>query len=369
MIKGHATPDGTAAFAQRHAALAAGHWRSALGVTVSSFGLGTYLGNADPVTDGKYAAAAARAFELGLNLVDTASNYRYQRSERNVGTALKKAVESGAARREEIVVCTKGGYLPGDWGPPEKAWFEETYLKPGVIRPEDVVPGGHCMTPAYLRHEIDQSRANLGIETIDLYYVHNPETQMAAVGPEVYYTRLTEAFRALEACAAEGKIRAYGTATWNAYRQPADTPGAVSLEKTLACARAAGGEGHRFRAVQMPFNFALPEAHLAPVQEVAGAELPPLEAARALGLTVFTSVPLAQGQLLGRFSRELRARFPGLQTDAQRCLQFARSTPGVTAPLCGMKTLEHLEENAKVAAVAPFGEADYAALTLMLRGG
>ena len=89
MIKGHATPDGTAAFAKRHPALAAGHWRPVLGLTLSSFGLGTYLGNADPVTDGRYAAAAARALELGLNVIDTATNYRYQRSERNVGAALK----------------------------------------------------------------------------------------------------------------------------------------------------------------------------------------------------------------------------------------------------------------------------------------
>ncbi len=359
MMKGHATPEGTAAFAAKHA-----NFRPVLGLSLSSLGMGSYLGNADPVTDGKYAASAVRALELGLNVFDSAINYRFQRSERNLGAGLKKAVDAGLVAREQVLVCTKAGFLSGDWGPPDRAWFDATYLKPGVIRVEDIVAGSHCMTPAYLKHEMDQSRANFGLETIDLYYVHNPETQIGHVGADEFYQRLTAAFRALEEGVAENKIRAYGIATWNAFRVAPDAPEAVSLEKTLACARAAGGDAHHFKAVQLPFNFALPEALLAPSQ----GDVPLLEAAAAAGLAVFTSVPLMQGQLLGRFSRELRQRFPGLTTDAQRCLQFVRSTPGVAVPLCGMRSIEHLEENAKAAAVEPLRAADYASLTAMLRG-
>ena len=154
MMKGHATAEGTAAFAAKHA-----HFQPALGLSLSSIGMGSYLGNADPVTDGKYAASAVRALELGINVFDSAINYRFQRSERNLGAGLKKAVEAGLISREQVFVCTKGGFISGDWGPPEKKWFEETYLKPGVIKVEDVVAPGHCMTPAYLKHEVDQSRA------------------------------------------------------------------------------------------------------------------------------------------------------------------------------------------------------------------
>ncbi len=368
MLKGRATPEGTAAFAARQASAHPQHWRSALGLTLSSIGMGTYLGNADPVTDGKYAAAAGLALSLGINVIDSAINYRYQRSERNVGAALRKAVESGALRREEVFLCTKGGFLAGDTGPATREWFDETYAKPGVIGPQDVVGGGHCMTPAYLKHEVEQSRKNLGVETIDLYYVHNPETQLGEMDEREFYTRLAKAFRALEECAAEGKIQGYGTATWNAYRAPAGTPGAVSLAKTLERAVEAGGPKHRFRAIQIPFNFALPEASLAETQEREGGSVPVLRAAQDLGLAVFTSVPLMQGQLLGRFHPEFRRRFAGLKTDAQRCLQFARSTPGVTAPLCGMKDPEHVEENAKVAEVAPLGADEYASLVAALRG-
>ena len=37
----------------------------------------------------------------------------------------------------------------------------------------------HCMSPAYLENQIERSRRNLGMETIDLFYVHNPESQLA----------------------------------------------------------------------------------------------------------------------------------------------------------------------------------------------
>lgn len=368
MIPGRATAEGTAALAKRSSSSHPQHWRQALGLTISSVGMGSYLGNADPVTDGKYAAATEKALGLGVNVIDSAINYRYQRSERNIGAGLKKAIDAGAVKREEVVLCTKGGFIAGDWGPPTREWFEGTFVKPEILKPDDIVAGCHCMTPRYLKHEVDQSRANLGVETIDVYHVHNPETQMPEVGPDEYYRRLTEAFRALEECAAEGKIQVYGTATWHAYRVQAGTEAHVSLERTVECARAAGGENHRFRAIQLPFNIAMPEAHVVPTQPCGGAEATALAAAQALGLTVFTSVPLMQGQLIGRFSRDLKAKFPGLTTDAQRCLQFARSTPGILAPVPGMKSLEHVEENVKVADVAPLGPEGYAGLLALLGG-
>jgi aryl-alcohol dehydrogenase-like predicted oxidoreductase len=324
--------------------------------------MGSYLGNADPITDGKYAAALVKVLESGINVVDSAINYRYQRSERNLGVGLKKAIESGAVARDQVLLCTKGGFIAGDMGPPTKEWFEETFLKPGLATAQDFVAGCHCMTPKYLRHEVEQSLRNFGVETIDVYYVHNPETQMPETSETEFYARLTAAFRELEACAGEGKIQFYGTATWHAYRVPPAHESHLSLEKTLACAEAAGGKDHHFRVLQFPFNFGMPEALAHPSQEIGDRTLGAIEAARGAGLTVFTSVPLMQGQLLGRFGPDFRPKFPGLKTDAQRCLQFVRSTPGVTAPLCGMKNLAHVEENAVVCAAAPFTAAEFDAL-------
>lgn len=362
MIPGKATPDGTAAYAKASAKAHEKHWRQALGLTISSLGMGSYLGNADPVTDGRYAAACEKALASGINVLDSAINYRYQRSERNLGLGLKKAIDAKVVTREQVLICTKGGFISGDMGPPSKEWFQETYLKPGVVTESDFVGGGHCMTPKYLRFELDQSRKNLGVETIDVYYIHNPETQAAQVGESEFYKRLTAAFRELEACVAEGKIQVYGVATWHAYRVPPRTQHYVSFDRTLACAVEAGGEKHHFRVLQLPLNLGLPEAMTMTNQASGGTEASAIEAADAADVAVFTSVPLMQGQLLGRFNAEFRSKFPGLKTDAQRCLQFVRSTPGVTAPLCGMKDVAHVEENAAVCAVPPFTDAEFQAL-------
>ncbi|MCG3163683.1 MAG: hypothetical protein JMDDDDMK_05128 [Acidobacteria bacterium] len=52
---------------------------------MSSIGLGSYLGNPDEQADEAYRNAVKRAAEFNRNVFDTATNYRYQRSERSIG--------------------------------------------------------------------------------------------------------------------------------------------------------------------------------------------------------------------------------------------------------------------------------------------
>jgi aryl-alcohol dehydrogenase-like predicted oxidoreductase len=362
MISGRATPQGTAKFSQSKPA-ANGHWRQDLGVTLSSVGMGTYLGKWDDATDAAVAQAARRVIGKGVNVLDSAINYRFQRGERSLGRALQDGIAAGEFARDQILICTKGGYLSFEGQPPADArvWFEQTFVDEGIATFDDLVDDSHCMAPAYLRHEVDQSRKNLGVETIDVYYVHNPEGQLPAVGEKEFDRRLTAAFRELEKCADEGKLASYGVATWNGFRQiqGADR---LSLERVIACAREAGGEKHRFRVVQLPLNLGMPEALLVPTQEFGGKAVPFLTAAKQLGVTVFTSVPLLQGQLLGRLPAPVREKFPGLTTDAARAIQFARSAPGVTAPLVGMKTAAHIDENLAVVAVPPLSSGEFGLL-------
>ena len=113
MIPGRATLEGTKRFAERSSA-APGHFREAAGVLLSSIGLGTYLGKENDATDRGYEASIARALASAVNVFDSAINYRGQRSERAIGRALAAAFASGAARRDEVFVSTKGGYLPHD---------------------------------------------------------------------------------------------------------------------------------------------------------------------------------------------------------------------------------------------------------------
>jgi aryl-alcohol dehydrogenase-like predicted oxidoreductase len=344
-LDGRATPSGTAAYA-REARAAAGHFREALGITVSSLGIGTYLGRDDDRTDAAYVDSVRRALQLGINVVDTAINYRNQRSERAVGRALREC----GVPRDRVLVCTKGGFLPFDGGRPRdpRSFVEETYVRPGVVRWDEVVDGVHCLSPRFLSDQIDRSRRNLGVATIDLYYLHNPETQLGEVPRPEFLRRLRAAFAALERACDEQRIAAYGMATWSGYRLAEDEPEHLSLDEVIECAREVSGSRHRFRAVQLPFNLEMDEAASLPNQR--GRTL--LAAAAELGIVVLASAPVLQGRL-AHLSPAERERLSGLDTDAQRALQFVRATPGITCALVGTKSVAHVEENAAVARIAP----------------
>jgi aryl-alcohol dehydrogenase-like predicted oxidoreductase len=361
VIPGRATPEGTGAYRRRIQACAPGHFRELAGLALSSLGLGTYLGEDDAGTDDLYRGAVARALELGVNVVDTAVNYRHQRSERAIGEALAAQIARGALRREEALLATKGGFIPFDGGMPRdvRQYFTDTYLRPGILGPGDVVAGCHAMTPRYLADQIERSRRNVGVETLDVYYLHNPEIQLTEVDRGEFLARIRAAFQLLESAVTEGKIGVYGTATWNGYRQPPTAREYLSLAELVAAAREVAGEGHHFRVIQLPYNLAMPEAFTLGNQAVDGDTVSLLEAARRLGIYVMTSASIYQGQLTRRLPAVLGRVLPGLETDAQRAIQFVRSTPGVGTALVGMKRVAHVEENARVATVAPVAWAEF----------
>src|SRR5436190_9731923 len=107
-IAGCASSQGTEKYRNRFPDADEGYFRPCRDLSVSSIGIGTYLGNADEETDRRYTEAVVRAVELGANVIDTAANYRFQRSERSIGAALDKLCVKGFGR-SEFVVCTKGG--------------------------------------------------------------------------------------------------------------------------------------------------------------------------------------------------------------------------------------------------------------------
>ena len=83
-LTGCTTLKGTARYRQRFESIAAeSHFRLEQNLWLSSIGIGTYLGQADEHTDERYTGSVVRAVELGANVIDTAANYRFQRSERS----------------------------------------------------------------------------------------------------------------------------------------------------------------------------------------------------------------------------------------------------------------------------------------------
>ena len=351
LVEGRATPEGTKRFRKRFAKAQADHFYRdiANGALVSSLGLGTYLGECDDSEDARYTAAASAAFEKGLNLVDTAINYRCQRSERAVGEAIRDAIAARKIKREEIVVCTKGGFVPLDRSPPTtkeayREFLDSEYFERGVMGPADVVGGGHCLTPRYLEDQIERSRNNLGLEVIDVYYLHNPEQQLEVLDRPKFVAVMREAFSTLERQAKRGVIGVYGCATWNGFRVPTDAKNHLSLEELVSIAREVGGTNHRFKVIQLPINLAMTEAVRLPTQTLGSDRINLLEAARRLGVSVVASATLMQSQLTKSLPQQVRSAFPGFKTDARRAIAFTQSLP-VAAALVGMKSRVHLEEN------------------------
>ena len=350
-IAGHATTAGTKRFVQRFRSGYAPEFYRGLNdhVSVSSIGMGTYLGDCDDAEDARYVTVISEGLKHGLNLVDTAINYRCQRSERAVGEAIRKTVEVGFARRDEIVVATKGGFIPLEGSPPESRALYERYLTSeyfdkGVMSAADVVAGGHSLSPTFLANQIQRSLTNLGLATIDIYYLHNPEQQRLALDTSRFRNVVAGAFAELESQVREGTIRCYGCATWHGFRLDPASPGYLNLEDLVQIAREAAGDDHHFQVIQLPLNLAMTEAVRVPTQTVKGQQMPLLEAAAALGVSVVASASLMQSQLTRGLPAELAVAFPSLTTDAQRALAFARTLP-LCAALVGMRSLDHLSEN------------------------
>src|SRR5687768_2139663 len=349
----NATALGTERFRQRVAArFTDDFFRPFAGrLTASSIGIGTYLGECDDADDASYAGAIHSALENGINLIDSSINYRCQRSERVVGAVLRDAVAAGVVARDEVIVCTIGGYIPHDTStPPTRdeclAYLQRTFVEPGIVSADDVAGGGHSLSPSFLAHQIQASRANLGLETLDVYYLHNPEQQLDYVQPARFRTLLRRAFTLLEERVESGAIGCYGCATWNGLRTPPDARGHLDLSEMVTIARDVGGDDHHFRVVQLPINLAMSEAVRVPTQKLGSRRVVPLlQAATELGVSVVASATLMQSRLTDNLPAAVRETFPSLTTDAQRAIAFVRALPGVASALVGMRTLHHVDEN------------------------
>jgi len=351
-----ATRDATWSYRDSHDGFARTYFRRFGPGVVSSVGVGTYLGDATDERDGQYHDAIVTALESGVNVVDTAINYRHQRSERVVG----EAIDDADVDREAVVLATKGGFLPFDGERPADPgrYIREEFVDPGLVDPAALARGQHCIAPEFVDAQLDRSLSNLGLETVDLYYVHNPETQLAERDRESVYDQLEATFERLEGRAAAGDIGHYGVASWDAFRVPQGHERYLSLpevvERARAAADSAGNAATHFRAIQLPFNVRMADAFTVRAHEGAEGPQSALWFAHEAGLDVFTSASIMQGDLATEMPGEVEARLDG-ETRAQRAINFARSAPGVTCSLVGTGSVAHAEENVAAGRYEPLG--------------
>ncbi len=369
-VPGLATRAATERYAQTFgSACAAGHYSDFLNLhlRLSSLGIGTFPGAATDAVDAAYAGIVHHAALAGINVFDTAAHYRYGRSARALGEGLRRAFADGVERAQVFVVA-KGGFLAFDDGPPADVarWFDAHVVAPGLGRREDLA-GQHCLSPRYVEAQLEAVRAATGLDSLDAFLLDQPEVHYAALGKERAHRRMAEVFEALERAARDGRIGCYGISSFDALRVETDAVLFQSLTSLLAlaerAAHAAGGDArtrHALRIVQLPFNQAMTEGFTRFSQATGeGNVASSIQAAHQLRVYAMGSHAMGKGAFAGTGAESVRARLADLPNDAQRALQFARSTPGIGTALVGVSTPAHLEDVLAVARTPPLARADY----------
>jgi aryl-alcohol dehydrogenase-like predicted oxidoreductase len=355
----HATPEATYGFAKRFA-----HYKDFYarhdGLIFSKLGFGTF--KKEPYKEENYTFdykdALKTAIQKGVNVIDTAINYRYQQSEREIGEVLEELFESGDVKREELIICSKGGFVPLDFPFPENPyeWINEHIIQKGFATSSDIELDQHCITPAFLKDSLDRSLSNLHVKCLDIYFLHNPETQLTKIGYTHFLKKLEEIFESFETMVNEGKIKAYGIAVWNAFTYEEGNSEYINLEEVYDVARKVGGVNHHFKYIQLPFNIAKTNAYTIANQKMSdGNYYTPLQVAHKLGLGVMSSSSLLQMHLFQKpFKPEVGYLLDSkmeLQSDIQLALQFVRSTRGIVTSLFSSSKPEHVSSNLDIATI------------------
>lgn len=287
------------------------------GIAVSAIGLGC-MGMSEfygPSDDAQSLDTLDHALDRGITLFDTADIYGRGHNERLLGQWLGRLP---AERRDRVVLATKCG----------------------IVRSDDPTARGVSNSPAYIRACCDASLGRLGVEVIDLYYLHRIDPDVA----------IEESVGALAELVAAGKIRAIGLSEASA--------------DTLRRAHAV----HPVAAVQSEYSLWARQGEAAV-----------LPLCRDLGIAYVAYSPLGRGFLANRWESpeqlapdDFRRRLPRFQGDrlaanreraarlaqlaaakgctpAQLALAWLLAADGRVIPIPGTRRRERVDENAAAA--------------------
>ena len=341
-IAGYATSQATQAFADRinahNPSLETNAYRQLIGTNLitSKIGYGTYRVHDQ---NEEHVETLESAIEAGCNLIDTSSNYTDGGSETLIGVVLQKLISANRIKREEIIVVSKVGYMQGQ--NLDQAQQREAAGNPWEEVVKYMEGCWHCIHPDFLTDQWTRSTDRLGLETVDVYLLHNPEYCLSHAKNQAsqsnwdtirdaFYDRVYRAFVQMERFVADGKIRYYGISS-NTFPNHQTDFEHVSLNRVYEAATKAAETVYgdhavsHFKVIQLPYNLLESEALTEANNEIDGTRVAVLEAAKSLGLGVLVNRPLNafkdnQMTRLAQYEHRPNADYPGIMSMAEGAL-------------------------------------------------
>lgn len=327
------------------------------GNEISRLGIGTYLGHLNDTTDRQITTIIETAMLAKMNHVDTAPNYRAQRSERAIGAAL----HSTKIAREDIFISSKVGFVPFEWDVPinDGAYFKNRFIDSAIFTVEELIGGTQCFSPKYINWQINESLNRLSTTYLDLVYLHNFENIVTKVSTKNLERIFRSALTNLRKFNEQGKIRFIGMASWSGFLM--NEANALHLEQLLLWAEQEDCS-KIFRVIQAPFNLGFPNLLVNKSQNIHGLAMSLIRAAQTLNLSLITSAPLMHGQLAEmELPKALKDKWPTFSA-AQVCIALAMSTPCILSTLVGIKSEAHLNDFFEVEALDQLTANEFIAL-------
>lgn len=295
--------------------------------------LGTHLGNFSEEDSKKYIQAITYALKNQITTIDGAINYRGMCSEKDEGIAIRRLLESGALRREELCITSKAGLLFGDVraGINPQKYLKTILADKGITADMFFEYEGlyQTLNPAFFEIALEKTLENLGLETLDVHYVHIPEISRRYLTEDVFYDKMETLFSWYETQVAAKKIMHYGIALEFMVEEPQEPSWHFEIEKLKERADKAGNGNSHFQYVLFEYNPLCPYARTFKNQTIGESCLSLADACRMSGLETVGSMPFAMGEAFQKYS-------------TKELLDFALE--GVDHVIVGSKNIDHIRE-------------------------
>jgi aryl-alcohol dehydrogenase-like predicted oxidoreductase len=331
-----------------------GFYRQLEKLRAAELGLGTLGGEAKNIVDDKISKSCEQAVLAGINVLETSPAYRFQRSEKAVGRAVERLRSRGY--HHDLVIIGKAGIISSDHRRTSLEEYIRDTVIPAGVSPRNIFRNSYSITPDYLEFSLNRSLRHLQREYLDIFLLEAPETLLSHVAAEHLPQLLGLIITWLEEKANAGVIRYYGLSSPLGVFQPPARREHIALPQWVEIARSIAGAEHHFRFLQVPYSLGDLRLLNEKSQNLNGEPHTVLETARELGLHLLTYLALGQGQLTSNLPDFISRTFTRRRTEAQRALQFVRSTPGVDHVTVGTRNRDHLQELLEMRSLPPAPE-------------